>query len=211
MAERNDSKTGGTKPTTRTEDTRTARTASTGRKVGKLELQDGKVYLMDTRNGRVHQYEDTLAQMAYMQRFVQGEDTTVSRIDNYQPGYTTTTTAADRAAEWDKRAAMNDKQRKDYDAKADKSGEPTATGVVTTASGQPASTPQTLTVAVPESGATRSTEQAQTDASAAPAAPETASGVVGATRAPAPPPPPASGGSESGSKDGGNKATRTNK
>lgn len=80
--------------------------AGPGKKIPLL-LVEGKVYLRDTRNGNIHQYEDLLANMSYMQRFVHGEE--VAPL--VQEPLHITLSGIDRAAEWDRLAAMKPADR----------------------------------------------------------------------------------------------------
>lgn len=73
-----------------------------------LELVEGKVYLRDKRNGRVHQYEELLGNMSYMERFVEGEEPKNAGPVN-TPRFNSS--AQDRAAEWDRQASLTPEQR----------------------------------------------------------------------------------------------------
>ncbi len=70
-------------------------------------LKEGKVYLRDTRNGRIYQYEDTLAQMGYIERFVAGKE----QPKVHQSGMVTQMSSAEKAAEFDRLAAMTNEER----------------------------------------------------------------------------------------------------
>lgn len=148
-----------------------------------LKLEDGKVYLRDTRNGRVHQYEDTLAQMGYMKRFVAGEEETPQTQELTASGFNVSLTGLERAAEWDRRAALTPEQRAAEDKKASTQAEATqaaaAKAAETTASGQPATTQQTAAQPAAAPAAPQAPTETQTTASGSPSAP------------PAPPAPPA--------------------
>lgn len=71
-----------------------------------LKMVEGKVYLRDTRNGKVHQYEDLLSNMSYMERFVFGEEPPKP----VEQALHVTLSGIDRAAEWDRLASMTPEQ-----------------------------------------------------------------------------------------------------
>lgn len=126
---------------------------------GPMELEDGKVYLRDTRNGRVYQYEDTLAQMGYMRRFVQGEDDMPQQQEATASGYNVSLTGLDRAAEWDRQAAMTPEQRKEASAKrnataADTAAKANAAPAAPVTAAQPAKAPAPVPAPTPAASAT---------------------------------------------------------
>lgn len=80
-----------------------------------LELEEGRVYIRDQRNGNIHPYEDLLAQMPYMKTFVAGTEEEKA-VENDTSHITLSGLA--RAAEWDRLAQMTPEQRlKELDGK----------------------------------------------------------------------------------------------
>lgn len=73
-----------------------------------MKLENGRVYLRDTRNGTIHQYQPLLAEMRYMQRFIAGEETSAQPI---KPDAKIQLSGTERAAEFDRLASMTAKQR----------------------------------------------------------------------------------------------------
>lgn len=73
-----------------------------------IKLERGRIYLRDKRNGRVFQYEEPLSNMSYIERFEY--DGTMP--DKPSLGVTKITLSGiEKAAEWDRLAAMSPEQR----------------------------------------------------------------------------------------------------
>lgn len=73
-----------------------------------VKLNIGGIYLRDKRNGRIHQYQDGLADMSYIERFEY--DGTLPTKDS--AGFTKLTLKGiDKAADWDRLASMSTAER----------------------------------------------------------------------------------------------------
>lgn len=76
-----------------------------------VALEQGVVYLRDRRNGRVYQYEELLSQMGHIEKFLY-EGKVPDRVTLDTPGQMkVNTTALERAADWDRLAAMKPEER----------------------------------------------------------------------------------------------------
>ena len=80
------------------------------------QYTEGRLYMRDTRNGRIHEYQPLLAEMGYMQRFIYGQETGASQA----PQLKTQLVGAERAAEYDRRAALSQDERDAEDVEAEK-------------------------------------------------------------------------------------------
>lgn len=75
------------------------------------ELEEGKVYLRDTRNGNFHPYEHLLAQMSYMNKFIAGKAGEEVPVDLRPQPPMAYLTPQERAKEYDRLAVMPNKER----------------------------------------------------------------------------------------------------
>lgn len=82
-----------------------------------VSIEEGKVYLRDTRNGNIHPYEHLLSQMPYMLKFIGGKKGDEVPEDVRPQPPMAHMTSQERAAEYDKRARMSNEEREEYDAK----------------------------------------------------------------------------------------------
>lgn len=73
------------------------------------QYEEGKVYLRDKRNGNIHEYQDLLGGMSYMERFVYNAKEEASKTEYHPPVFVGT--GADRAAEFDRLASLTNKDR----------------------------------------------------------------------------------------------------
>ena len=81
---------------------------------GEPVLEEGVVYLRDTRNNKIYQYESNLAQMSFIQTFTAGQKTDdegKSEDDGRPRPPAPEMTALERAAEYDRIAAMTPAER----------------------------------------------------------------------------------------------------
>lgn len=73
-----------------------------------VKLHEGTVYLRDRRNGRIHQFQELLAGLSHIERFV---------YDGTLPSATSSgfvrvnMTAQEKAADWDRLASMKPEER----------------------------------------------------------------------------------------------------
>lgn len=75
------------------------------------ELKEGQVYLRDTRNGNIHPYENLLAQMSYIQKFIAGKKGDEIPEDLRPRPPMAHMTPLERAAEFDRLARMSNEER----------------------------------------------------------------------------------------------------
>jgi hypothetical protein len=75
----------------------------------KREYEEGKVYLRDTRNGMIHEYQELLANMSYMERFIYSKGAEQERRLANVPTFKSS--AQERAADFDRLAAMKPEER----------------------------------------------------------------------------------------------------
>lgn len=81
-----------------------------------IQIEEGKIYLRDSRNGTIHNWEHLLSQMSYMVKFVGGKKGEEIPNDLRPQPPMAHLSPVDRAAEFDKRARMTNEQREQYDA-----------------------------------------------------------------------------------------------
>jgi hypothetical protein len=96
---------------------------------GEPVLEPGTVYLRDTRNGRIYQYETSLAQMSFIQVFTAGEEPTedgAAEDDGRPRPPAPDMTPLERAAEFDRIAALPKEEREVAQGKSPIFTEPSA-------------------------------------------------------------------------------------
>lgn len=87
---------------------------------GQPVLEDGVVYLRDIRNGKIYQYEASLAQMSFIEVFTAGQQPAEEgKEDDGRPRPPAPEmTALERAAEYDRIAALSPEEREKEQAKS---------------------------------------------------------------------------------------------
>lgn len=77
--------------------------------VNGVKLEEGKMYLRDKRNGRIFQYEESLAELRYIERFEFNGELPKEPSDGYETKITLS--GIEKAAEWDRLASLKPEER----------------------------------------------------------------------------------------------------